>query len=72
MIDFMDWCIRRDGWILMCIGVLAITLVVTVWGLICGPRTVSISTKQFECTSTTSIGIEAVCTQYTKISVIKH
>ena len=72
MKGFMDWFICRDGWILMFIGALAIMLSVIVWDLIFGPRTVAISSKQFECTSTTSIGIEAVCTQYTKISVIKH
>ena len=72
MKGFMDWFICRDGWILMCIGVLACVLVLLVLSMIFGPRTVAISSKQFVCTSTTSIGIEAVCTQYTKICVIKH
>lgn len=36
-----------------------------VWAVMPSAKTVTISSKQFTCTATDSVGIEARCTQYT-------
>ena len=51
--------------------ILTCFLVYFVFNLIFGPTQVTIDARNFVCTNTSAVGIEAVCTQYTK-TTIKH
>lgn len=60
--NFGAWVCGRGWWF--------VPVVAAMWGVLLfmdGAKTVTINARQFTCTATEAEGIDAVCTQFTKI-----